>query len=105
MGIALQEVIPGLINRKVTSYFELVKPLIEFKYEEIVTRSNIMFELATTEEIDKLGRSTRASSEEGRFTDEINLSEDVDKTLHIKGQMLFIHEWNQVRPGTHIFDL
>ncbi len=62
MGVALQQVIPGLINRKVnkrlfehnffgkmgvyilykisqvTSYFELVKPLIEFKFEEIVTR-------------------------------------------------------------------
>ena len=33
-----------------------------------------MFELATAEEIDKLGR-TRASSDEGRFTDEIFLGD------------------------------
>ena len=61
----------------------------------------------------------KTSSDEVHFTDEINLEEarkflkkeksikaihhkfvtfqDVDKTLHIKGQMINIQEWNQVR--------
>lgn len=95
MGVALQQVIPGLVGKRITAYFELVKPLIEFKFDQIVTRTNNMFEMATSEEIDKLGRS-RVSSEEGRFTDEILLDEDVDKTLHIKGQMIFIKEWGQL---------
>ena len=34
-----------------------------------------MFELATSEEIDKLARSRASSSEEGRFTDEIYIDE------------------------------
>jgi hypothetical protein len=34
MGIALQQVIPGMIRKKVTAYFELVKPLVEFKVRE-----------------------------------------------------------------------
>ena len=74
MGVALQQVIPGLVGRKITAYFELVKPLIEFKFDNIVSRNNNMFELATAEEIDKLGQS-RSSQEEGRFTDEIILDE------------------------------
>ncbi len=38
MGVALQQVIPGMVGKKITSYFELVKPLIEFKFEAIVMR-------------------------------------------------------------------
>ena len=34
-----------------------------------------MFELATSEEIDKLAKSRASSSEEGRFTDEVYLDE------------------------------
>ena len=43
-----------------------------------------MFELATQEEVDKLGK-TDDSSSAAKFDDEIDLEEDVDKTLHIKG--------------------
>ena len=39
MGIALQQVIPMMVGKKLTAFFELVKPLIEFKFDLIVTRS------------------------------------------------------------------
>ena len=32
---------------KVTEFWELIKPLVDFKYEVIETRLNSMFELAT----------------------------------------------------------
>ena len=44
-----------------------------------------MFELATQEEINKLTAGGSGSSSAAKFTDEIDLEEDVDKTLHIKG--------------------
>ena len=76
IGIALRQVIPGMVGKKVTIYFELVKPLIEFKFENILTRSNNMFELATQEEIDKLGKTGSKSSLSGKgFSDDINLDE------------------------------
>ena len=53
---------------------------------------NSMFELATLDEIDKLKNdddSGNKSSEELELDD----LEDIDKTLHIKGQMVFIQEW------------
>ena len=77
LGVALRQVIPQIVGQKVTNYFELIKPLIEFKFEIIMTRTNNMFELATQEEIDKLGKS-KASSGAGGFTDEIDLDEDED---------------------------
>ena len=72
------------VGNKVTSYFELVKPLVEFNFETIESRSNNMFELATQEEISKLTASNSGSSGGAKFTDEIDLDEDIDKTLHIK---------------------
>ena len=53
-------------------FFELVKPLVEFKFDVIQARRNNVFELATLEELDKLGASKSSS---GKFDDEINLEE------------------------------
>ena len=80
IGIALRQVIPGMVGRKITAYFELVKPLIEFKFENIITRTNNMFELATQEEIDKLGKSSGSKNSSGlSFSDDINLLEEVSE--------------------------
>ena len=77
IGIALRQVMPQMIGKKVTEFFELVKPLIDFKFENIRSRANNMFELETIEEMDKLGKSGSAkASSGGGFDDEINL-EDV----------------------------
>ena len=95
MGIALRQIMPQIVGKKLTSYFELVKPLIEFNFENIQSRSNNMFELATQEEITKMAKDSGSSSG-AQFTDEIDLEEDVDKTLHIKGQMIYVQEWDQM---------
>ena len=72
-----------------------MKPLVEFRWEVILTRMNSMFELATQEEVNKLGKSNATSSSSG--FDTLNLlDEDVDKTLHIKGQMVYMKEWEQM---------
>ena len=75
IGVALRQVMPGIVGKKVTAYFELVKPLIEFKFDIILSRSNNMFELATTEEVDKLGETGSKKSSGGGFDDDINLDD------------------------------
>ena len=96
MGVSLRQIIPQIVGKKVTSYFELVKPLIEFNFENIESRSNNMFELATQEEISKLTENTSGSSGGAKFTDEIDLDEDIDKTLHIKvGQTFYFNLYQQ----------
>merc|ERR1719397_2022766 len=58
-----------------------------------------MFELATQEEIDKLRTATGSTSGGGeQSTESLELEDldDIDKTLHIKGQMVFIKEWSQM---------
>ena len=71
IGVALRQVMPHIVGKKITSYFELIKPLIEFKFDVIQSRSNNMFELATQEEVDKLGKSSGDSSSAAKFDDEI----------------------------------
>ena len=76
LGAALRLAVPMIVGKKITAYFELVKPLIEFKFEIIQSRGNNVFELATQEEIDKLGSTTnKGSSSKGQFTDDIDLDE------------------------------
>ena len=80
-----------------TEFWELIKPLVDFKYEVIETRLNSMFELATQDEIDKLRSSTGGGSDSQKQSSEVLELEDLDdldKTLHIKGQMVFIQEWS-----------
>merc|ERR1719219_2323433 len=93
LGVALRMIIPKIIGEGLSSWFELVKPLVEFKWDVINSRINSMFELATQEEVDKLGKSEGSSSRE--FSSELMLlDDDMDKTLHIKGQMVFMKEWD-----------
>ncbi|XP_023325301.1 soluble guanylate cyclase 88E isoform X2 [Eurytemora carolleeae] len=97
LGSALRQIIPKMVGQNLTNWFELIKPLVEFKWEVIMSRMNSMFELASQEEIDKLCASGGGSTS-GGYSSELNhlLDEDVDKTLHIKGQMIFIPEWNSI---------
>merc|ERR1719219_733338 len=92
MGTALRYCIPLSVGKKLGEFWELMKPLVDFKYEVIESRLNSMFELATIDEIDKL-KNTGSSGDSD--SDELNVEdlEDLDKTLHIKGQMIFIEEW------------
>merc|ERR1719167_1709993 len=99
MGSALRFCIPQMIGQKLGNFWELMKPLVDFKYEVIETRMNSMFELATQEEIDKLTKDAASGGEKSEASDEeleLDDLEDIDKTLHIKGQMIFIPEWQQM---------
>ena len=75
LGAALRLALPMIVGQKMTKYFELIKPMIEFKFEAIQSRGNNVFELATQEEIDKLGSTNKGSSSHGQFTDDIDLDE------------------------------
>jgi len=94
MGTALRYCIPQSVGKKLGEFWELMKPLIDFKYEVIESRLNSMFELATIDEIDKL-RTTEGGDTSNTSSEDLNIEdlEDLDKTLHIKGQMIFIDEW------------
>ena len=62
----------------------------------IESRLNSMFELATLDEIDKLRDTEGGSGNSSSGELELEDLEDIDKTLHIKGQMVYMKEWEQM---------
>ena len=54
LGVALRQIIPNIIGEGLSSWWELVKPLVEFRWDVIQTRLNSMFELATQEEVNNV---------------------------------------------------
>merc|ERR1719394_920418 len=97
LGGALRLILGKTVGAGLGQYWELVKPLVEFKWDVILSRLNSMFELATQEEVDKLCKSDGQQSSSMGFDDDMNLlDEDIDKTLHIKGQMVYMKEWEQM---------
>ena len=48
------QILPQIQGTKINEFFDIVRPIIEFKFEIILARSNNIFELQTQENIDVL---------------------------------------------------
>ena len=98
IGRSLQQILPNLPGQKMSDVFDVVRPLIEFKFDNILSRSNNIFELMTNEPIDVLLKTGGAPGGEGDEDDDDQnlMEEEVDKSLHLKGQMHFMADWNVV---------
>ncbi len=101
IGRSLSQILPNLPGQKMNEYFDLVRPLVEFRFEAILTRSNNIFEVMTVEPIDTLlkGEGTIEKRADGDELEEepLMLGEDgEDRSLHLKGQMMFMAEWNVI---------
>ncbi|XP_076686910.1 guanylyl cyclase at 88E isoform X1 [Andrena cerasifolii] len=93
IGNSLMVILPDLIGKKITHFFDLVRPLIAFKFHSILNRTNNIFELVTVEPI----LTERPSDRHGN---EILLSEELDsvddRTLRLKGQMIYMDNWRMM---------
>ena len=98
IGRSLNQILPNLPGQKMNEIFDVVRPLIEFKFDNILSRSNNIFELMTNEPIDLLLKTGGAAGGEAEEDDDDQnlMEEDVDKSLHLKGQMHFMPDWNVV---------
>ena len=99
IGRSLNNILPNLPGQKMTEIFDVVRPLIEFKFDNILSRSNNIFELMTNEPIDillKTGGTLGGEGDDEDDDDQNLMEEDVDKSLHLKGQMHFMADWNVV---------
>ncbi|OAD55536.1 Soluble guanylate cyclase 88E [Eufriesea mexicana] len=93
IGNSLMVILPDLIGKKITHFFDLVRPLIAFKFHSILNRTNNIFELVTVEPI-----LTERPSD--RHRNEILLSDELDsvddRTLRLKGQMIYMDNWKMM---------
>ncbi|XP_049836050.1 soluble guanylate cyclase 88E [Schistocerca gregaria] len=93
IGNSLMVILPDLISKKITNWFDLVRPLIAFRFETILNRTNNIFELVTVEPV-----LTERPSD--RKKHEIILSDQSDsvdeKKLRLKGQMIYMDSWQMM---------
>ena len=65
IGRSLHQILPSLPGQKMNEFFDLVRPIIEFKFDIVLARSNNIFEIMTMEPIDvllKAGGQTHAGT-------------------------------------------
>ncbi|XP_060530622.1 soluble guanylate cyclase 88E [Cylas formicarius] len=94
IGNSLMVIMPDLLGKKITNWFDLVRPLTAFKFSSILNRTNNIFELVTVEPIlnDKPSNGRR----ELILSDEMTDSFLEEKSLRLKGQMIYMDNWKMM---------
>ncbi|CAH4035389.1 unnamed protein product [Pieris brassicae] len=93
IGNSLMVILPDLVGKKITNWFDLVRPLIAFKFQTILNRTNNIFELVTVEAVmhekapDRRNNLLRLSDESDCTTEE---------NLRLKGQMIYMDNWRMM---------
>ncbi|XP_058979317.1 soluble guanylate cyclase 88E [Musca domestica] len=91
IGNSLMVILPDLLGKKITAWFDLVRPLIAFKFQTILNRTNNIFELVTVEPV--------TDRPENQKSNEMLLHEDgsePEKSLRLKGQMVYMDNWRMI---------
>ncbi|XP_063989104.1 soluble guanylate cyclase 88E [Diachasmimorpha longicaudata] len=94
IGNSLMVILPELIGKKITHWFDLVRPLIAFKFQSILNRTNNIFELVSVEPILTERPSDRKKNAIMLSDDSLNAPDD--KTLRLKGQMIYMDNWRMM---------
>ncbi|XP_050308159.1 soluble guanylate cyclase 88E isoform X2 [Anthonomus grandis grandis] len=92
IGNSLMVIMPDLLGKKITNWFDLVRPLTAFKFSSILNRTNNIFELVTVEPILNDKPSGR---QELIMSDEMD-NYNEERNLRLKGQMIYMENWKMM---------
>ncbi|XP_058454622.1 soluble guanylate cyclase 88E isoform X2 [Malaya genurostris] len=93
IGNSLMVILPDLLSKKITDWFELRRPLIAFKFQTILNRTNNIFELVTMDAVKKRPENQRKTE---MFLSEQEHEEEAVKHLRLKGQMIYMENWRMI---------
>ncbi|XP_049288276.1 soluble guanylate cyclase 88E isoform X1 [Anopheles funestus] len=93
IGNSLMVILPDLLSKKITDWFELRRPLIAFKFQTILNRTNNIFELVTVQSVKKRPENQRKTE---LVLSEDEQEEEVEKRLRLKGQMIYMENWYMI---------
>ncbi|XP_058823747.1 soluble guanylate cyclase 88E [Topomyia yanbarensis] len=93
IGNSLMVILPDLLSKKITDWFELRRPLIAFKFQTILNRTNNIFELVTMDAVKKRPENQRKTE---LFLSEQEHEEETVKHLRLKGQMIYMENWRMI---------
>ncbi|XP_024941625.1 soluble guanylate cyclase 88E isoform X2 [Cephus cinctus] len=93
IGNSLMVILPDLLGKKITHWFDLVRPLIAFKFQTILNRTNNIFELVT---VDPVLSDYPSNNKKIDSTANNERDPPEDKTLSLKGQMIYMDNWRMM---------
>uniref|UniRef100_A0AAG5CXW6 guanylate cyclase n=1 Tax=Anopheles atroparvus TaxID=41427 RepID=A0AAG5CXW6_ANOAO len=93
IGNSLMVILPDLLSKKITDWFELRRPLIAFKFQTILNRTNNIFELVTVQAVKKRPENQRKTE---LAISEEEPEEEIEKRLRLKGQMIYMENWYMI---------
>uniref|UniRef100_A0A6E8VEY4 guanylate cyclase n=1 Tax=Anopheles coluzzii TaxID=1518534 RepID=A0A6E8VEY4_ANOCL len=93
IGNSLMVILPDLLSKKITDWFELRRPLIAFKFQTILNRTNNIFELVTVQSVKKRPENQRKTE---LVLSEEEEEEEVERRLRLKGQMIYMENWYMI---------
>ncbi|KAK3697509.1 hypothetical protein QZH41_011276 [Actinostola sp. cb2023] len=115
IGSSLNSVLPDLVGKKITHQFSLIRPFLEFSWENISFHTNVVFELQSRHpsinmrlkqqngmaKLDVLWKCPLPSSnadnlDESETNDSSYTEDELIGRIHLKGQMMHIEEWKSM---------
>ncbi|XP_059610596.1 soluble guanylate cyclase 88E [Phlebotomus argentipes] len=91
IGNSLMVILPDIVGKKITNLFDLVRPLIAFKFQTILNRTNNIFELVTVESL--MERPSEMNQKDVLSNDD---EIENEKNLRLKGQMIYMENWRMI---------
>lgn len=98
-GNSLEAVIQDLPGKTISSKFSLIRPFMEFTWHNVSIHTNVVFEVQSTEALELLGGGPVVPClENGEVMVNGNASESNGNLclIHLKGQMLYMEEWDSM---------
>ncbi|GLV35342.1 Guanylyl cyclase at 88E [Carabus blaptoides fortunei] len=93
IGNSLMVILPDLLGKKITNWFDLVRPLIAFKFQTILNRTNNIFELLSVDPVLKDVPGDKRRNEVMLSTDFVMPEE---RNIRLKGQMIYMDNWKMM---------
>ncbi|XP_076471523.1 soluble guanylate cyclase gcy-31-like [Babylonia areolata] len=102
-GVALLAVMPDVVGRLLPDIFSLTRPLTKLSWEEVLAHTNNVFEMVSRRLLkpDPRGDDERSvtperSGKDPATSENLENLEDFTNRLRVKGQMLFMSEWETI---------
>ncbi|XP_050738004.1 soluble guanylate cyclase 88E-like isoform X2 [Eriocheir sinensis] len=91
IGNSMMQIMPELVGKKLTDWFDLLRPHVEFKFEAILRRTNNIFELVTVNSVFQAQKKVNGEIDSNSSNDD-----DPEHAFKLKGQMIYMDEWKMV---------
>ncbi|KAK3581513.1 hypothetical protein CHS0354_031857 [Potamilus streckersoni] len=101
IGCGLQAIMPQILEDRMTDAFMVTRPLVNFTWKNILAHTNNVFELVSLLPVRRENDIQSHEPEKQNFLDGILVhvrpESDLDGyPLHLKGQMMYMHEWDNI---------